>query len=370
MSSLDHNSSSSVTIQISLTDLEQPEAEQLISHLHRYLAESKLPAEPNPASSLSIIKLPAETVSSTDIAIDALHTSKLKPQTAENLNSKLSLPKSWYKYIDKTLFLIAFGYLTAVAAWLNQPHSKPLLQRTTHEATVAAPLSSTVVDDNSSTKPASVKLQSVVPVYLPDYWSDSATVEPLKSNYISGNTIALQPPVQPIFIPTPVSNIKDNQPQTSSTTVALQPPVTPVASPIPTPPPPSPSTAPIKTSIGIPSTQTTASQPVAKVDSTNISSNSSQNNQTDEMPTATKLTSVKTDNNDSATSSPLTGTLIGMLTLGENSAALFSVNGISHRATIGEKIGNTDWILQAVETNSVKISSQQHSRTITVGEKF
>ncbi len=64
-------------------------------------------------------------------------------------------------------------------------------------------------------------------------------------------------------------------------------------------------------------------------------------------------------------------TLIGILELGENrTAALIKVNGQTRRFWLGEKIGNSEWILESVTHNSAKISYGGQTRSVGVGETF
>jgi hypothetical protein len=63
-------------------------------------------------------------------------------------------------------------------------------------------------------------------------------------------------------------------------------------------------------------------------------------------------------------------TLIGLLDLGERSAALFETNETTSQIWAGEEIGNTGWTLKAVTPRSVKITRQGESRSLSVGEKF
>ena len=64
-------------------------------------------------------------------------------------------------------------------------------------------------------------------------------------------------------------------------------------------------------------------------------------------------------------------TLMGILELGENqSAALVKVQGKTRRFWVGQEIGNSGWILDSIENQNAKISSQGQVRSISVGETF
>jgi hypothetical protein len=62
--------------------------------------------------------------------------------------------------------------------------------------------------------------------------------------------------------------------------------------------------------------------------------------------------------------------LVGILELGTQSAALFEVNGMTRRVWLGEKIDDTGWILESVGDREAKVSYQGESRSVGVGEKF
>jgi hypothetical protein len=63
-------------------------------------------------------------------------------------------------------------------------------------------------------------------------------------------------------------------------------------------------------------------------------------------------------------------TLIGLLDLGEKSAALFENNDTTQQIWVGEEIGETGWTVKAVTPRSVKIARQGKSRSLSVGDKF
>jgi hypothetical protein len=63
-------------------------------------------------------------------------------------------------------------------------------------------------------------------------------------------------------------------------------------------------------------------------------------------------------------------TLIGLLDLGERSAALFETNETTSQIWVGDEISNTGWTLKAVTPKSVTITRQGESRSLSVGEKF
>lgn len=64
-------------------------------------------------------------------------------------------------------------------------------------------------------------------------------------------------------------------------------------------------------------------------------------------------------------------TLTGILELGAGkSAALVRINGQTRRFWIGEKIGNSQWVLESVSDRTATISDRGQVRSIAVGETF
>ena len=63
-------------------------------------------------------------------------------------------------------------------------------------------------------------------------------------------------------------------------------------------------------------------------------------------------------------------TLVGLLELGDRSAALFDVNGSTQRFNVGEGIGSSGWILVKVENQEAVIRRNGEVRSVYVGQKF
>jgi len=63
-------------------------------------------------------------------------------------------------------------------------------------------------------------------------------------------------------------------------------------------------------------------------------------------------------------------TLIGILELGDKSAALIKVKGATERIWLREEIGNSGWILESVTNQKAEISYQGQVRSVAVGETF
>lgn len=62
--------------------------------------------------------------------------------------------------------------------------------------------------------------------------------------------------------------------------------------------------------------------------------------------------------------------LVGVLELGDRSAALFEINGVSQRVYIGERIGNAGWSLVSVSNQEVVIRRNGEVRSIYIGQQF
>ncbi|MGK7896137.1 MAG: hypothetical protein AB4372_21615 [Xenococcus sp. (in: cyanobacteria)] len=63
-------------------------------------------------------------------------------------------------------------------------------------------------------------------------------------------------------------------------------------------------------------------------------------------------------------------TLVGLIELGEASAALFKVDGITQRIWLGENIESTGWILESVTKEKATITNQGRSRILSIGESL
>lgn len=62
--------------------------------------------------------------------------------------------------------------------------------------------------------------------------------------------------------------------------------------------------------------------------------------------------------------------LVGVLELGDRSAALFEINGVSQRVYIGEAIGSAGWSLVSISRDDVRIRRNGEVRSIYIGQQF
>jgi hypothetical protein len=62
--------------------------------------------------------------------------------------------------------------------------------------------------------------------------------------------------------------------------------------------------------------------------------------------------------------------LVGVLELGDRSAALFEINGVAQRVYIGERIGSSGWSLVSVSNEEAVIRRNGEVRSIFIGQRF
>lgn len=63
-------------------------------------------------------------------------------------------------------------------------------------------------------------------------------------------------------------------------------------------------------------------------------------------------------------------TLVGLLELGDGSAALFEVAGVTRRFSLGERIGSSGWTLVEVKNSEAIVRRNGELRSIFVGQRF
>ena len=71
-----------------------------------------------------------------------------------------------------------------------------------------------------------------------------------------------------------------------------------------------------------------------------------------------------------APTNPISHTLEGLLELGDKSAALFKINGVTRRIEIGEGIGTSGWMLVEVANGEAVIRRNGEVRSIYAGQNF
>ncbi|MBD1879408.1 hypothetical protein [Coleofasciculus sp. FACHB-T130] len=65
-----------------------------------------------------------------------------------------------------------------------------------------------------------------------------------------------------------------------------------------------------------------------------------------------------------------THTLVGVLELGDRSAALFDFGGVANRIRVGENIGSSGWTLVSISNQEAVIRRNGEVRSVYVGQKF
>ncbi|MBO1346431.1 MAG: hypothetical protein EBE86_003035 [Hormoscilla sp. GUM202] len=65
-----------------------------------------------------------------------------------------------------------------------------------------------------------------------------------------------------------------------------------------------------------------------------------------------------------------TGTLVGILALGDRSAALFDIDGVTHRFRVGDNIGESGWTLVEISQQEAILGRNGQLRSIYVGQKL
>ena len=86
----------------------------------------------------------------------------------------------------------------------------------------------------------------------------------------------------------------------------------------------------------------------------------------EERSTPAEAPSVASSGNSAASGR----TLVGILELGENSAALFEINGDTQRVSVGETIGGSGWTLVKVENQQAIVRRNGVVQSLYVGGRF
>ncbi len=257
-------------------------------------------------------------VTATDIA-SVINHQKDKPDSEANFSEivkfspstlKSDRPQAKANYLGKILFIFACGYLTFVLWWLFDSQSGRLLALLTGKKQIFISQSDAEFIDYAERSLAAIdrKLQAS---------KTQENDDPSESQVV----------YVPVYSPAPPTPKAPQLPDISPTPA---PPPLPDVAKIPTPPPllePTPlpqASPPAETSV----VATSVSKPAIK------------------------------------------HTLIGILELGDKSAALFNINGMTKRIWLGEEINNSGWILESVDQQRAKINYQGKIRSLSVGETF
>jgi len=110
-----------------------------------------------------------------------------------------------------------------------------------------------------------------------------------------------------------------------------------------------------------------APAPAARIVSPQVQPEAAPEAATEPTPEVSNSTSPSPTNSDV---SLVTHTLVGVLELGEKSAALFEIEGVARRIYVGESIGASGWTLAEVKNQEAVIRKGGEVRSVFVGQKF
>lgn len=233
--------------------------------------------------------------------------------------------------LDKVLFILAIGYLIAIAAWLiRQEKVKSSLS-----------LNNSTEDLPSLENKSNQEPETETPLKL------SAEVAEKTTSAESLSSITNQSLPQPSNLTT--TSRSDRQ-------ISNSPPLLPLGSvspsPLPSPPPLKvPTPPPLK--------------PPAPSKLTSVPILDSNDNRTTSLPNPKAF----------YPSAPVTTSnpnlmLVGLIELEGESTALFNVNDLTQRVKLGEEIGSSGWILVSITGTQAEISRQGQLFRLSVGENF
>lgn len=89
-------------------------------------------------------------------------------------------------------------------------------------------------------------------------------------------------------------------------------------------------------------------------------------------PLNTPVTALPPTSGEAPSANPVTPayTLVGVLSLGDRSSAMFELEGSVQTITPGKLVGNTGWTLEKVQQRDVVLRRAQETKTVVVGQKF
>lgn len=277
-----------------------------------------------------------------------------------NLKPKIGLKNNF----DKLLFLLATVYLMSVIAWIWKQHQ-------TQQITSSLPS----VNNNQQSQS-----NNIVPLNQENIPLPNNQINLLSVDNKTSNSPSLTPPPPLPSLPSPQS-----QPTNNSLTISPLPlPNTQISvnsgevSPLPIPQPPSPVSTPpplppinntVNASVSSPSPispppppKKLTKVPVISSANNSISSPNNQNNNTVSIVPLPSETPKETKFNY---------TLLGVVELGNSdSLAMFNINNITEKVSVGSEIGTTGWVLMGINDKQAIISRNNQSIYVRVGETF
>jgi hypothetical protein len=359
--------------------------------------------------------LPFAAYTTTIVPASTLTTEYLEPNlstwqySSTNLEKGDKIRTNKNNYLDKILFALSFGYLTATMFWLIAKDKLPL---TFNLSASPVNLSTSQPDASSDSQFIQQIQDSLAQIEKRNAGTvaNATTIPAEKIVYVpvyatNGQQIALSSNAPQLTnIPVPISTITTTSTQPPTSQIPLSPTTT-ANKPLKTIPIPLKIQQPLKEIITPPAPPSTSepkqlqlnkteSQPTQKIPvpppptrksilpviPTTITTSIPPENKTVPVSVVTptvpetvappSVTTVATNSNVVKTT-PLVGyTLMGILNLGERSAVLFKVDGNHQRVWIGETVGNTGWILNSIEEQQAVLKRNGESKTLKIGDIF
>lgn len=261
---------------------------------------------------------------------------------------------------DKLLFVLATVYLMSVMAWIWKQHQ-------TQAITSSLP----PVNDNQESQSNNIVPLNQENIPLPNNQINLLSVDNKNPNSPS---LIPPPPLPSLSQPTAVNNTLTIPPLPNTQISANPSEVSPL--PIPPPPkptlPPPPPLPPINNIVNSSVSPSPISPPPPPKKLTKVPVISSANN---------SLSTPNNENNNTVTIVPLPSespketkynyTLLGVVQLGNSdSLAMFNINNITEKVSIGAEIGTTGWVLMGINDKQAIISRNNESIYVRVGETF
>lgn len=275
-----------------------------------------------------------------------------------NLKPKIGLKNNF----DKLLFLLATVYLMSVIAWIWKQHQ-------TQQITSSLPS----VNNNQQSQS-----NNIVPLNQENIPLPNNQINLLSVDNKTSNSPSLTPPPPLPSLPSPQS-----QPTNNSLTIPPLPlPNTQISvnsgevSPLPIPQPPSPVSTPpplppinniVNSSPASPISPPPPPKKLTKVPVISSANNSisSPNNQNNNTVSIVPLPS------ETPKETKFNYTLLGVVELGNSdSLAMFNINNITEKVSVGSEIGTTGWVLMGINDKQAIISRNNQSIYVRVGETF
>ncbi|PHV61434.1 hypothetical protein CSQ80_15775 [Cyanobacterium aponinum IPPAS B-1201] len=264
---------------------------------------------------------------------------------------KIKTKIGWKNNLDKLLFILASLYLILILGlWLKNRQQTVNSQSQTVNPNKQIISESNLIEtntiNNQNTEENLLNDENISPnqedienqiLSTGNNITSTLEIPPLPSNQSTVNNIPLPPPdLQPLPIPQPPQPVANS----SITTNNL--------------------------SNNNPKPNLTSSSSIPKVNKVPVIASLSKDNSN--IPEQIALNSVPESTEEKTQGNY---TLIGLVQLPDSkSVALFKVNNITEKVSLGKEIGATGWVLMAVNEKQAVVSKQNQSVYLQVGETF